>query len=86
MKHRLVLIEWEDSSQPVPAWQHRDEIKVSVVRIASVGWLIENGRKVKALAPNVGGLNGAGSPQCSGVIAIPARCVIKITELEEVGG
>jgi hypothetical protein len=80
----LVLIEWVDSTQPVSQWQHRADIKVAAVRIASVGWLIENGKEVKALAPNVGGLDGKSSPQCSGVIAIPARCVIQIKKLEEI--
>jgi hypothetical protein len=79
----LVLIEWEDSSQPVSQWQHRDDIEVAAVRIASVGWLIRNDKTVKALAPNVGGLDGKCSPQCSGVIAIPTRCVIQITKLVE---
>ena len=85
-KPRLVLIEWEDSSQPISQWQHRNDIRVSAVRIASVGWLIKDGKNVKALAPNVGGLGGKGSPQCSGVIAIPTRCIIQIKKLEEADG
>jgi hypothetical protein len=83
VKHPLVLIEWEDSTQPVSHWQHRDDIEVAAVRIASVGWLVKDGKKVKALAPNIGGLDRKTSPQCSGVIAIPTRCVIKIKKLEE---
>lgn len=79
----LVLVEWEDSSQPISHWQQVSDIKVSAVKIASVGWLLKDGKKVKALVPNVGGLGGRGSPQCSGVIAIPTRCVIRITKLEE---
>jgi hypothetical protein len=59
-------------------------VRVSPVRIASVGWLIKDGKKIKGLAPNVGGLAGKGSPQCSGVIAIPTRCIIGIKRLEEV--
>jgi hypothetical protein len=79
----LVLIEWEDSSQPISQWQFADDLDVSAVRIASVGWLAKDDKDVKGLAPNVGGLHGKGSPQCSGVIAIPARCIIRITKLEE---
>jgi hypothetical protein len=82
-KHPLVLIEWEDSTQPVSQWQHSDDIQVAAVRIASVGWLIKDDTKVKALAPNIGGLDSKTSPQCSGVIAIPTRCVIKIRKLEK---
>ena len=83
MKNRLVLIEWEDSSQPVSNWQFLSDIKPEVVRIASVGWLAKDGKKVKALAPNVGGLDGKCSAQVSGVISIPTRCVISITDLIE---
>jgi hypothetical protein len=84
-KKRLVLIEWEDSAQPVSAWQFQDDVKVAAVRIASVGWLLKDGKKVKALAPNVGGLDGKTAPQVSGVISIPTRCVIQITSLVEQG-
>lgn len=88
MKHppRLVLIEWEDSSQPVSQWQHVSDITVAAVRIASVGWLVKDGKKVKGLAPNIGGLDGKAAPQCSGVIAIPTRCVIQIKKLVETDG
>jgi hypothetical protein len=79
----LVIVEWEDSAQPVSQWQFADDISVSAVRIASVGWLVKDGKKVKALAPNIGGLDGKTSPQVSGVIAIPTRCVIQIRKLEE---
>lgn len=51
-----------------------------MVRIRSVGWLIADG-DVKALAPNLGGVDGA-AEQVSGVIQIPARCVISITGLD----
>ena len=78
---RLVIIEWEDSSQPVSAWQFSDDVRPSVVKIASVGWLIKDGKRVKALAPNVGGLDGKCAAQVSGVIAIPSRCVIAIRDL-----
>lgn len=79
----LVLIEWEDSSQPVSHWQFVDDIKVAAVRIASVGWLVKDGKKVKGLAPNIGGLDGKVCPQVTGVISIPTRCVIQIKKLEE---
>ncbi len=80
---RLVLIEWEDSTQPVSHWQFADEAKPSIVRIASVGWLLKDGKKLKALAPNVGGLDGKVKAQVCGVISIPTRCVISIHDLRE---
>lgn len=54
-----------------------------VVRCASVGWLIHDGEDLKALAPNMGGLDEKCSAQVSGVIRIPTRCVVRIVPLEE---
>lgn len=83
-KGDLVLIEWEDSTQPTSAWQFRDEVRAAVVRVASVGWLVKDGKRVKALAANVGGLDRKVAAQVSGVISIPTRCIISIKKLEEV--
>jgi hypothetical protein len=80
----LVMIEWEDSAQPVSAWSHlRNFEPGGVVRVASVGWLIHDGDDLKALAPNLGGLDGACSAQVSGVIRIPTRCVVRVVRLRE---
>lgn len=80
----LVLIEWEDSVQPQSSWQALADWKSSgVVVIASVGWLIKDGKRVKALAPNMGGIDGKTCVQVSGVIHIPTRCVVRITKLNE---
>ena len=80
----LVMIEWEDSAQPVGAWSHLQNFEPGgVVRVASVGWLIHDGDDLKALAPNLGGLDGACSAQVSGVIRIPTRCVVRIVRLKE---
>jgi hypothetical protein len=48
-----------------------------------VGWLIHDDEQMKALAPNLGALDAENSVQVSGVIQIPARCVIKQTQLKE---
>ena len=77
----LVLIEWEDSAQPVAAWQYLDDIeRQEIVQCQSVGFLIHDGKDVKALAPNVGEL-GTEHAQVSGVIRIPARCVTRVRRL-----
>ncbi len=75
---KLVMIEWEDSAQPVAAWTHLHDLDVSIVRITSVGWLVRDTKKLKALAPNI---SRDGTPQVSGVITIPTRCVIRIKTL-----
>lgn len=78
----LVLIEWLDSVQPQPSWQRLAEWKAgSPVRIASVGWLIKDGKKVKALAPNMGGIDEKTDVQVSGVIHIATCCVVSIKKL-----
>ena len=80
----LVFIEWEDSAQPIPGWQHLSQFTPKpVVKCTSVGWLIHDGDDSKTLAPNMGGLESENNVQVSGVIRIPARCVIRVVELDE---
>jgi hypothetical protein len=80
----LVLVEWEDSTQPVPAWVYAEGFDPGgVVRCASVGWLLYDGEDLKAVAPNMGGLDSKCSAQVSGVIRIPTRCVVRIIPLGE---
>jgi hypothetical protein len=78
------MIEWEDSAQPIPSWSYLASFDApGTVRCASVGWLIHDDEQMKALAPNLGALDDENSVQVSGVIQIPARCVIKQTQLRE---
>jgi hypothetical protein len=80
----LVFIEWEDSAQPISNWQYlADFVPQPVIRCASVGWLIHDGEDMKALAPNMGGLENEHNLQVSGVIRITTKCVIKIVHLNE---
>jgi hypothetical protein len=80
----LVMVEWEDSAQPIPSWSYLSSFAApGTVRCVSVGWLIHDNDQMKALAPNLGALDDENSVQVSGVIQIPARCVIKQTRLEE---
>ena len=52
----LVMIEWEDSAQPLPNWRYLADFEADgAVLCTSVGWLIHDGEDVKALAPNMGG-------------------------------
>ena len=46
--------------------------------------LIKDGKKIKALAPNIGGVDSKVKAQVSGVIQIPTRCIIGIERLKEV--
>ena len=82
----LVFVRWEDSAQPIPHWSFLKEIEedeYSAVACISVGWLVHNGDDVKVLAPNMGHLNDAESMQASGLIRIPARCIVSMVEMKE---
>ena len=80
----LVMVEWEDSAQPIPSWSYLSSFDApGTVRCASVGWLIHDDEEMLALAPNLGALDDENSVQVSGVIQIPARCVVKQTRLLE---
>ena len=80
----LVLIEWEDSVQPIPRWVRLSEFEPSgPVSCVSVGWLIQNDGKVKILAPNMGEIGDAKQIQASGIILIPTSAVTRILHLRE---
>jgi hypothetical protein len=80
----LFMVEWEDSAQPIPAWSYLASFEApGTIRCASVGWLIRDDDQMKALAPNMGGLDNENSVQVSGVIQIPTRCVLTMTRLKE---
>lgn len=79
----LVMIEWEDSEQPVGAWTRLADLEqVTPMRVYSVGWLVQDDADMKALAPNIGG-GDANTAQASGVIRIPTRCVVSVRKLKE---
>ena len=81
----LVLIRWEDSAQPVPRWQHLSELSLpDVVECATTFTLSLSPISQPTVAQSIGGINADDNVQASGVMAIPARCVISIEPLEEV--
>jgi hypothetical protein len=80
----LVLIEWEDSTQPHGPWQWLSAVRVpKVVRCVSVGFLIQSTEKVKTLAPNLGNIDLDEDVQASGLISIPTKAVLRITLIRE---
>ena len=82
----LVMIEWEDSLQPVGSWSYLSDFKPRPsMRIASVGWLIHDSAETKVLAPNIGGLDDAENAQMTGAIHIPTRCVVSVQKIKEPG-
>lgn len=80
----LVLIEWLDSAQPVPRWLRLSDYDPgTAVSCVSVGWLIQDDRQVKALAPNMGEIEDAEHIQASGIIRIPTCAVTRIVRLRD---
>lgn len=80
----LVIIEWEDSAQPIPSWRYLADFEASgTIRCVSVGWMIHDDAKMKVLAPNMGAIDDENSVQISGMIQIPTRCVLNTTRLSE---
>lgn len=83
----LVLVEWEDSRQPNPAWQHLGKIpEPDSAKCTSVGWVIYQDKSVISLAPNLGDVDADAAVQASGVIIIPISCVTKVSALAETNG
>lgn len=82
MNYPLVMIEWEDSAQPRAAWEWLSSFgPPRIVRCVSVGWLIHDGDEIKAVAPNIGDVHDD-EKQVSGVIQIPARCILRTSVLK----
>ena len=80
----LVLVEWEDSQRPLPAWQWTDEYSLpDAVRCLSVGFLIAKTQKALAIAPNLGDID-CKRHQVSGIIRIPRRAVLRIVKLRPI--
>ena len=80
----LVLIEWEDSRQPIAGWVRLSEFdKSEICKCVSVGFLIHDGGEQKVLAPNMADIEDKHNIQTSGVIHIPTKCVLRITPLNE---
>ena len=83
-EHQLVKIEWKDSTQPVPAWQHLNDLAENKpIHCLSVGFLLQSDAEMKVLAPNMADIHSELNIQASGIIAIPSSCVVKISKLFE---
>lgn len=80
----LVLVRWLDSRQPVASWRFLAGIELQgPVECATVGWLIGDTADAKTVCQSVGDLGHPDNAQASGVMTIPARCIISIERLVE---
>jgi hypothetical protein len=82
-RSRLILVEWEDSAQPLPAWRFLDDAPpLEAIQCVSVGWIVGQANGVLMLAPNIGDA-GSESAQGSGFIRIPVSCIKRRARLKE---
>ncbi len=82
--NRLVLVEWEDSKQPIAAWQFLREIEGGKTCCCiSVGYLVSEENGVKVLAPNLADISNEDDTQVSGLITIPDSCIKRVADLNE---
>ena len=80
----LVIIRWQDSAQPISAWRHLSQLPVTrAIECATVGWLLKDDDDVKVVCQSIGDLDSPQNAQASGIMTIPARCVISIERLTE---
>ena len=80
----LVIIRWQDSAQPIPSWRHLSQLPATrAIECATVGWLLKDDADVKVLCQSVGDLDNPLNAQASGIMTIPARCVLSIERLTE---
>jgi hypothetical protein len=77
----LVLIEWEDSAQPRPAWEWVDNYELeNAISCVSVGYLVAQSPNALAIAPNLGDRE-CPRAQASGIFRIPRSAVRRIREI-----
>ena len=80
----LVIIRWQDSAQPLPSWQYLSALpRTRPIECATVGWLLKDDDDIKVVCQSVGDLDNPTNAQASGIMTIPARCVLSIEKLTE---
>ena len=80
----LVIIRWQDSAQPLPSWQYLSALPgTRPVECATVGWLLKDDDDIKVICQSVGDLENPKNAQASGIMTIPARCILSIEKLTE---
>lgn len=80
---RLVLVEWEDSHAAGTWQQVSEEIADRALVCRSVGWLILDGECAKVVAPHLNEPEPGVELQACGAMTIPARAVLRITDLAQ---
>lgn len=83
---RRVEIEWIQPREPYGGWVSYEAFQPEEVQTClSIGRLIHDDDCIKVLAGSATIVGDEERVMLSGVIEIPARCVVKIMLLEEIG-
>lgn len=78
----MVMIEWEDSAQAASQWQWLSGVQAPpIARCRSLGFLVKDTKKEKALAISAASAFDGDDIQVSGIITIPARCVLRVERI-----
>lgn len=81
----LVIVRWLDSRQPCGQWRYLSALPdAEPVEVATVGWLVKDAEDAKVICQNIGDLGHPEKAQASGLMTIPARCILSIERLTEV--
>jgi hypothetical protein len=73
-----------DSAQPLPSWQYLSALpQTRAIECATVGWLLKDDPDLKVICQSVGDLGSPENAQASGIMTIPARCILSIETLIE---
>jgi len=84
-KRKLVVVEWVDShSQSGGGWSPLDEIETTAepVHCLSVGWVVAENAGILVIASHISGERNANTRLYGkGDIAIPKRCITKVSKL-----
>lgn len=78
---RLVLIEWQDSHVDSSWCQVGHGIEDGELVCRSVGWLLLDGENAKVVAPHINQPEDSAPLQGCGVMTIPSRAVLRITDV-----
>lgn len=81
MSQKPIIIEWNDSLQPVTGWHMMDDLPtLDVAKCKTVGWLVAENDSALMVAQNIADPESA-QMQAGGLMRIPKCCVTSCADL-----
>lgn len=79
----LILVLWQDSKQPLPAWTFADDLPpLKIAEVETVGFLVAEDDEIIMLAQSAANF-GKDDAQVCGLMQIPKRCIVSHILLTE---